>query len=210
MDISAILERLANESAVIAEAPVSFTIAALLIGGLVWTALRWQYGARLAHRDDEIASLNTTIRQYERNLDARSPDEAAENLATLEREVTALKAQQPWTLTEAQLKSVVQQISGNPLGVTIIRDVASANLETIHNQMVAVFENAKWVVHHWVTADTPIAPHKSVTLCVSERHNRETVSLIRKALSAAKIEFGEQEAGNNETIPVIFFSSART
>lgn len=67
----------------ISGAPVSFAIAVVLLGTLIWLGLRWQYGSRLAHRDDEIAA-------YRRKLDGASPDEAAQKIASLEKRLDNL------------------------------------------------------------------------------------------------------------------------
>ncbi|PDQ19482.1 hypothetical protein CN311_19215 [Mesorhizobium sanjuanii] len=72
------IERFAKEWPVISGAPASFGIAVAIVGTSIWLALRWQYGARLTHRDDEIAA-------YRRKLDGASPDEAAQKIAALEK-----------------------------------------------------------------------------------------------------------------------------
>lgn len=83
MGIDQVIERLAKEWPVISGAPISFAIAVVVLGMLIWLALRWQYGARLSHRDDEI-------RAYRRKLDGASPDEAAQKIAALERRLDSL------------------------------------------------------------------------------------------------------------------------
>jgi hypothetical protein len=82
MGIDQVIERLAKEWPVISGAPISFAIAVFVLGTLIWLALRWQYSARLAHRDDEIAA-------YRRKLDGASPDEAAQKIAALEKRLDA-------------------------------------------------------------------------------------------------------------------------
>jgi hypothetical protein len=83
MGVEQIIERLAKEWPVISGAPISFAIAVVVLGMLIWLALRWQYGARLSHRDDEIAA-------YRRKLDGASPDEAAQKIDALERRLDSL------------------------------------------------------------------------------------------------------------------------
>lgn len=83
MDLEQLIERLAKEWVVIHEAPISVVAISVLCVAVAWAALRWQYGARLALRDDEIAA-------YRRKLDGASPDEAARKIAALEKRLDSL------------------------------------------------------------------------------------------------------------------------
>lgn len=84
MGLQDIIDRIAKEWAVIEAAPVSVAIIAALCFTLAWLALRWQYGARLAFRDDEISA-------YRRKLDGASPDEAAQRFADMEKRLDELR-----------------------------------------------------------------------------------------------------------------------
>ena len=196
-----LIDRLAKEWAVVSQVPVSFAVAVCVVATFVWVALRWQYSARLAHRDDEIAA-------YRRKLDGATPDEARANIAHLQDEVRALRALLPWTLSEDQVKSISSALNDKPTGIKIIRYIGSSGLENLQGQLVSIFGSHKWAVQHWATMGTPIEPHETFTLCVPRDANRNGVEQVRSALKAAGIKFGEQPAEIDEKVPTIWLSSA--
>ena len=68
----------------IAEAPVVFGAAVLLLGVIIWAALRWRYSDIIEHRNHIIAL-------YKARLDGATPDQAKAKMDSLEGQVLSLK-----------------------------------------------------------------------------------------------------------------------
>lgn len=73
MVFSGAIEAVGREWAVIGEAPFSFAASVAVVGTLIWIALRWQYGARLDRRDDEIAALKSKVASSSDDADPHAP-----------------------------------------------------------------------------------------------------------------------------------------
>jgi hypothetical protein len=68
----------------ISEAPFVFGAAVLLLGAIIWAALRWRYSSIIDHRD-------RTIALYKARLDGATPDQAKAKMDSLEGQVVSLK-----------------------------------------------------------------------------------------------------------------------
>jgi hypothetical protein len=73
-----------SEVRLIAEAPVVFGAAVLLLGVIIWAALRWRYSDIIEHRNHIIAL-------YKARLDGATPDQAKAKMDSLEGQVLSLK-----------------------------------------------------------------------------------------------------------------------
>ncbi|HMF25245.1 MAG TPA: hypothetical protein VKG24_24400 [Pseudolabrys sp.] len=73
-----------SEVRLIAEAPVVFGAAVLLLGVIIWAALRWRYSGIIEHRNHIIAL-------YKARLDGATPDQAKAKMDSLEGQVLSLK-----------------------------------------------------------------------------------------------------------------------
>lgn len=73
-----------GEVRLIAEAPLIFGTAVLLLGAIVWTALRWRYSSMIQRRNDIIAL-------YKARLNGATPDQAKAKIDSLEGQVVSLK-----------------------------------------------------------------------------------------------------------------------
>ena len=73
-----------GEVRLISEAPFVFGAAVLLLGAIIWAALRWRYSSIIDHRD-------RTIALYKARLDGASPDQAKAKMDSLEGQVVSLK-----------------------------------------------------------------------------------------------------------------------
>jgi hypothetical protein len=80
-----IRQNLLDQWQVIADAPAIFAMAVLVVAALIWIAMRWAYGARIQHKDAQIALQQAQIDDYRRKLDGASPDEARARIAALEK-----------------------------------------------------------------------------------------------------------------------------
>src|SRR5215510_741773 len=83
-----------GEVRLIAEAPAVFGAALLLLGAIIWAALRWRYSGIIRHRNGIIAL-------YKARLDGATPDQARAKMDSLEGQVHSLKNREWPKLTPA-------------------------------------------------------------------------------------------------------------
>jgi hypothetical protein len=73
-----------NELHLIVEAPLVFGAAVLLLGAIIWAALRWRYSRGIERRNHIIAL-------YKARLNGATPDQAKAKIDSLEGQVVSLK-----------------------------------------------------------------------------------------------------------------------
>jgi hypothetical protein len=78
------IQYLQSEVRSIAEAPLVFGAAVLLLGALIWVALRWRYSG-IIERSSRMIAL------YKARLDGATPDQAKAKIDSLEGQVVSLK-----------------------------------------------------------------------------------------------------------------------
>src|SRR5262245_15913195 len=83
-----------GEARSIAEAPAVFAAVVLLLGAIIWAALRWRYSGIIRHRNGIIAL-------YKARLDGATPDQARAKMDSLEGQVHSLKNREWPKLTPA-------------------------------------------------------------------------------------------------------------
>jgi hypothetical protein len=74
-----------GEWRMIAQAPVSFSVAVLVAGAIIWWAMSWGYGR-------ETSLLSQRVADYQDKLKGASPDQAANEIARLSAEIDSLKS----------------------------------------------------------------------------------------------------------------------
>jgi hypothetical protein len=77
------LKHVAGEWETIKQAPLIFLAAVLVIGAMIYAALRWQYGARIDHLEARIRLRDDELRQFKNELHVSTPDEAARKIEEL-------------------------------------------------------------------------------------------------------------------------------
>jgi hypothetical protein len=83
-----------GEVRLIAEAPLVFGAAVLLLGVIIWAALRWRYSSIIERRNHIIAL-------YKARLNGATPDQAKAKIDSLEGQVVSLKNREWPKLTPA-------------------------------------------------------------------------------------------------------------
>ncbi|MGA7682965.1 MAG: hypothetical protein WCA54_22560, partial [Pseudolabrys sp.] len=73
-----------GELHLIVEAPLVFGAAVLLLGAIIWAALRWRYSRGIERRNHIIAL-------YKARLNGATPDQAKAKIDSLEGQVVSLK-----------------------------------------------------------------------------------------------------------------------
>jgi hypothetical protein len=107
MGIGDFLKYVAGEAAVIAQAPLIFFTAILVMCGIAYALARWAYSTIISHKDATIASLEARVKlrddQLVNKLASTPPDEAKALIAALQDQVSKL---QPRRLTAVQRKTI--------------------------------------------------------------------------------------------------------
>ena len=83
-----------GEVRLIAEAPLVFGAAVLVLGTTIWAALSWRYSGIIEHRNHIIAL-------YKARLNGATPDQARAKIDSLEGQVASLKNREWPKLTSA-------------------------------------------------------------------------------------------------------------
>jgi hypothetical protein len=99
-----------GEMRVIANAPIAFIAAVLILAGGVWWAMDWRYIGIIANRDAEISSLQIQRDEYKNKLSGASPDQAAQRIAALESRIKDIEPKPQRHLTDIQRKKLIETI----------------------------------------------------------------------------------------------------
>jgi hypothetical protein len=83
-----------GELRMIADAPVSYVVAVVATALLIWWAMEWRYSGVISNRDSEINVIKTQRDAYREKLSGASPDQAAQRIDSLTREVANLRARE--------------------------------------------------------------------------------------------------------------------
>jgi hypothetical protein len=98
----------------IAEIPLVFAAAVLILGGIIWAALRWRYSVMIEQR-------NRTIALYKARLNGATPDEAKAKIDSLEGQVRSLKNREWPKLSPADVADFERILaSQEPHGVSVL------------------------------------------------------------------------------------------
>lgn len=171
----------------IAQAPWAFAILTAVIIGVVWAVINHlksnQIGnleSRLSLRDDEIAN-------YKRKLEGATPDEAAERIDRLEREIAALK---PREISPAQVTAIIQSLQGKRGIVSIRQDMAYVDGRNIANGLQRAFGRAGWQVTLTMGLGINADLHTGIGICVVDPAQLDPPhQAVRDAFAAAGVEF---------------------
>ena len=102
-----------GEVRLIAEAPLVFGAAVLILGATIWAALRWRYSGIIEYR-------NRIIALYKARLNGATPDQAKAKIDSLEGQVVSLKNREWPKLTPAAVtdfESVLASLGSHVVSV---------------------------------------------------------------------------------------------
>jgi hypothetical protein len=118
MGLGDFLKYVAGEAAVIAQAPLIFAAAVIVVSGLAYAAARWAFGTVISQKDATIASLEARIKlrddQLANKLQSTPPDEAKSIIQSLEARLNKLA---PRRLERDHVEAIANRI-GLPSGTT--------------------------------------------------------------------------------------------
>jgi hypothetical protein len=85
------LDMIGQEWPVITAAPISLSIAAVVITVIVWAIIHWFYRWLLSSKNIQIEMLRGRLADYRNVLEGASPNEAAYKIAQLKAQLKAIK-----------------------------------------------------------------------------------------------------------------------
>ena len=125
-------------------APIPFLLVVGIVGFAIWVVVKHlkanqieNLESRLKLRDDEIAD-------YKRKLEGATPDEAADRIDRLERELAAIK---PRGVSPEQVDIIAAALKGIGGSVSLRQDMAYADGRNITSGLQRAFEQAGWNVY---------------------------------------------------------------
>lgn len=187
--LEALVDRFAREWAVISQAPASFLVTSILVGTVVWLALRWQFGTQLINRDGILALKEAEINDYKRKLDGASPDEAAHRIEVLEKRLSLLE---PRILSEAEFSVLKNGLQGREASVDVMHDVASPAMKNLWGQIAAAFHQTGWKVTTGMLMGLGNPPPTGIAIV--GRDGSPVVEIVAQALKKAGIQSDIQVA----------------
>jgi hypothetical protein len=189
MDPESLTKSLGAQMSAIAQAPIPFFVAVLILSFAAWRFAGWHYKSRLSDADSKVDLLETRISDYEKKLNGASPDEAKARIDALEARLTALEPKKIGSDHKARMKDILGSLRGSHIFLTIVN--TSHPAQVLCGQVEDVFKQAGWVTHTPVVMGKRDASPSGLTLYVQDVRNLTAEEdLVRQALVASGIEFG--------------------
>jgi len=163
-----LIETLRAESAVIAQAPWSFLVCLIVVGGVIFAVLRTLKAQEISDLKSRLTLRNDEIADYRRKLDGASPDEARARLDELAAQVAQL---QPRRLNAEQREIVRAAVAGHALGVSIAADMAATDARGLVADLSAAFQNAGWMVSNPMVGGLANPPPSGIAVTVADPDN---------------------------------------
>jgi hypothetical protein len=187
-----VFQHLVAEAKAISAAPVSFVVAVLIVGSVVFLIARWSYATVITHKDARLATIEERLRlrddQISNKFQTTSPDEAKGLIAALQEQVAKL---QPRRLTDTQ-RSAISQAARPPddakwsLSLTWVG--TSSDAERYAQDFSQLLSGIGWQLNSARIIGS--GSEEGVFLRVPDPSNLEPrASALARALKAAEIEF---------------------
>jgi hypothetical protein len=128
---------------VIAQAPLAFAIWTVVLAALCWAVLSHLKSNKISDLESRLNLRNDEIADYKRKLDGNSPDEAAAQIAALEREVAMLR---PRKLSAQQAEAITASARAFSGAVHFKSDASSSDAKQFAAAMAQSFAIAGWNV----------------------------------------------------------------
>jgi hypothetical protein len=186
---------LLGEAKVIAEAPVAFVALVLVIGLMMYLAVRHQFADRLESMQARIQLKDDRIAAYEAKLQGKSPDEAAAVIEDLKRRLAALE---PRSLSNDEAETLRAILSRQPSVVEIAHDGASAGTKKFYSQLAAAFQQSGWDVQSSMIIGLGNSPSTGIAL-VGDPNDPATqiaIEAFRRAGIQCDQQFAQRHGGD--------------
>ena len=178
-----IIQRFVAEAAVIGAAPMTFTLAAIVIGWLIYLFLRSQFATRLDNAASTIALREAQLDDYKQKLSGATPDEAKARIDALETQVNRLA---PRRLGAEGVAALSRAVTGAGGKIEIARDGSCSDGPILTRDLVQAFQAAGWKVQQPTVLGIGTPPQTGLALKVSDpmaltRAEAAVVSGLRSA-----------------------------
>ncbi|MER8952573.1 hypothetical protein NKH98_07495 [Mesorhizobium sp. M0833] len=187
----AIVAYFSKERAVIADAPATFIIGLILVGGLVWLATSRAYSLRLTNLESELRLSKAKEADYEAKLGGATPGEAQKSMDALERRLTAVE---PRRLLPDQIDKMGAILAMHPGQVFICRDTGSVDTVRLEGQLEKLFRQKGWgVLSAEAVGGNLQAPSGIVVATRTGKTLTEQARSVIDAFTAAGVPFDRRQ-----------------
>jgi hypothetical protein len=202
--VESFIKYVLGEMRVFAEAPVTFIVALLVLGGVVWWLLDWRYSGivsnrdgTISNRDSEISLLRGQRDDYKEKLSGASPEQAKAKIEALESRLAQLE---PRRTTQDQRNKLLEKLrlpSNIDYLVEIARDASTPDGVQYASDFLGVFHEAGWRTSAPIVmgiGNLPLAAGLIVQVSSLANPPSEGKTVL-DALKYAGIPFAAQEIG---------------
>lgn len=175
---------LIEELDVLMGAPVTFSIALMLVCGLCWFALRWRYEGVNASLRERIENRDEKLADYKSKLDGASPDEAKKRIDFLEEK---LKSLEPRRVGREFAPQMVDILSTHAGAIDVTQDMMGSDNRGLSVGIGEVFRSAGWTVQMPMVGGPSNPPIEGIAVTVL---NLSSLSARDKAVFAAMDKLG--------------------
>lgn len=184
-----LLTTLAENWAVIANAPLAFVIWTLVLLGICWAILSYAKGNQIGNLESRLALRDDEIANYKRQLEGATPDEARERIERLETELAALK---PRRITPEQMEAIKRDLTQTGR-VTFTSDAASNDAALVATELARAFHERGWQVSTPVAFGPAFRPPSGIGVSVGDiSAPSPQEAAVLSALKAAGLSFDVQ------------------
>lgn len=185
---------------ILAGAPVSFCIAVVVAGGLIWGVVNWRYSSIIENYESRLKLKDEQLSDYKEKLNGATPAEAKARLDTLEQQVKSLL---PRRLSGEQAQAIKNEINSSRFAVAIIHDAAAADVKMLAGDFALTFQSSGWAVTTPIAMGLGNAPPSGVAVRVQNPSSlRPAEQAVKRAFENAKIPFDLQ--GGLSGVPANF------
>jgi hypothetical protein len=189
--MEALIKYFVGEGRMILQAPATFAIGLVILGGIIWGAMNWTYSSQINNLQSRLSLRDDQITDYKTKLEGATPDEAKKRLAALELQVKALS---PRRLTEEQKAKIIQSLNGVSGTIQIAQDMGAPDAKAYTGDLALAFQAAGWAVSLPAVLGPGNPPPTGVGLRVTNPAAMQPIELAAKrALDAAGIAFDIQQ-----------------
>jgi hypothetical protein len=188
-------ERVRQEVAAIASAPIAFTLMVLAAGVVMWALTQWSYSALLSGKDSQIAFLERRLGDWRDKMAGMSPDEAKARVQALESQLKMLEIRlQPRRLSDEQRQVLVDRARLRPgvqYTLTVLREADCSDCDQFAAQLVAALrESSGWSINIALLPEAVEKPRYGLGIRVADplRPPSEAVRL-QGMLQSARVAF---------------------
>jgi hypothetical protein len=195
MGLGDFLKYVAGEAAVIAQAPLIFAAAVIVVSGLAYAAARWAFGTVISQKDATIASLEARIKlrddQLANKLQSTPPDEAKSIIQSLEARLNKLA---PRRLERDHVEAIANRIglpSGTTYKIEILHDGSCSDCSRFAADFVSLFGSVPgWEAVKGMVLGPGSLPPTGIGVCIAQAAKPSAAArTVMEAFRSANIKY---------------------